>query len=127
MKVPPRRLNLQSIPSRYRYWDAPIRRYVDECRWRNRCPETGVQYALDGLMKVKPPHPNAGGVSCISVDSNNRKAGGKLRLDVRGYVPMAMIIERACGAASTGSYLHIEWTVSVCHNFRPAIWKWTTD
>jgi fructose-1,6-bisphosphatase I len=103
MKVPSETSEFAINTSRYRYWDAPVRRYVDECVAGE---EGGRQRAFNmrwtGSM-VAEIHRilTRGGVFLYPADSNNREAGGKLRLMYEAN-PMAMIIERAGGAASTG-------------------------
>jgi fructose-1,6-bisphosphatase I len=103
MKVPAETSEFAVNTSRYRYWDTPVRRYVDECV----AGETGVRKQAFNMRwtasMVAEIHRilTRGGVFLYPADSNNRKAGGKLRLMYEAN-PMAMIIEQAGGAASTG-------------------------
>jgi fructose-1,6-bisphosphatase I len=103
MKVPVETSEFAANTSRYRYWDAPVRRYVDECV----AGETGARGRAFNMRwtasMVAEIHRilTRGGVFLYPADSNNRHAGGKLRLMYEAN-PMAMIIEQAGGAASTG-------------------------
>jgi fructose-1,6-bisphosphatase I len=80
--------------SRYRYWDAPVRRYVDEC-----VAEGAAARVQHGPHQWWPKFTaSRRAAACfVSTDSNNRDAGGKLRLMYEAN-PMAMITG---GAAST--------------------------
>lgn len=103
MKVPDETSEFAINTSRYRYWDTPIRRYVDECV----AGEEGVRLRSFNMRwtasMVAEIHRilTRGGVFLYPADSNNRDAGGKLRLMYEAN-PMAMIVEQAGGAASTG-------------------------
>jgi fructose-1,6-bisphosphatase I len=103
MKVPVETSEFAINTSRYRHWDTPIRRYVDECV----AGEMGVRERSFNMRwtasMVAEIHRilTRGGVFLYPADSNNRKAGGKLRLMYEAN-PMAMLIEQAGGAASTG-------------------------
>jgi fructose-1,6-bisphosphatase I len=103
MNVPSETSEFAINTSRYRHWDTPVRRYVDECV----AGEEGVRQRSFNMRwtasMVAEIHRilTRGGVFLYPADSNNRKAGGKLRLMYEAN-PMAMIIEQAGGAASTG-------------------------
>jgi fructose-1,6-bisphosphatase I len=103
MKVPTETSEFAINTSRYRYWDTPVRRYVDECV----AGEDGVRLRSFNMRwtasMVAEIHRilTRGGVFLYPADSNNRTAGGKLRLMYEAN-PMAMIIEQAGGGASTG-------------------------
>ena len=103
MKMPDETSEFAINMSRYRYWDAPIRRYVDECV----AGEDGMRQRSFNMRwtasMVAEIHRilTRGGVFLYPADSNNRAAGGKLRLMYEAN-PMAMIVEQAGGAASTG-------------------------
>lgn len=89
--------------SNYRYWQAPVQQYIDEC--------------LQGVEGVRNKNFNMrwvasmvaeihrilirGGVFMYPIDSKIKKMGGKLRLLYEAN-PMAMIVEQAGGAASNG-------------------------
>ncbi|WP_394199049.1 class 1 fructose-bisphosphatase [Litoreibacter albidus] len=103
MMVPAETSEFAINASRYKYWDEPVRRYIDECI----AGEDGVRERPFNMRwtasMVAEIHRilTRGGVFLYPADSNNRDAGGKLRLMYEAN-PMAMIIELAGGAASTG-------------------------
>lgn len=90
--------------SRSRHWPKPMARYIRElnegetgCRGRNfnmRWTASMVAEVHRILMR--------GGVFFYPVDENNASMGGKLRLMYEAN-PMALIIEAAGGAATTGT------------------------
>jgi fructose-1,6-bisphosphatase I len=89
--------------SRQRHWEAPVKRYVDECV----AGETGPR-ARDFNMRwiasmVADVHRilTRGGVFLYPTDARNFEVGGKLRLMYEAN-PMAMIVENANGLATTG-------------------------
>ncbi|MDR2165046.1 MAG: class 1 fructose-bisphosphatase [Zoogloeaceae bacterium] len=89
--------------SNQRHWDAPVRRYVAELLQG----ETGPR-AKDFNMRwvasmVADVHRilTRGGIFLYPVDARNREKGGRLRLMYEAN-PMAMLIEQAGGAATTG-------------------------
>lgn len=90
--------------SRYKLWDAPIRRYFDECIAGKDGP-IGRTYNMRWIASmVAEIHRilTRGGVFLYPTDNGNRAEGGKLRLMYEAN-PMGMIIEQAGGAASTGT------------------------
>jgi fructose-1,6-bisphosphatase I len=103
MKVPSETSEFAINTSRYRYWDTPVRRYIDECvagEEGERKRSFNMRWTASMVAEIHRIL-TRGGVFLYPADSNNRDAGGKLRLMYEAN-PMAMIIERAGGAASTG-------------------------
>ncbi|KQI70764.1 fructose 1,6-bisphosphatase [Loktanella sp. 5RATIMAR09] len=104
MTVPHETSEFAINTSRYRYWDQPVRRYVDECV----AGEEGIRERAFNMRwtasMVADIHRilTRGGVFLYPADSENRAAGGKLRLMYEAN-PMAMIIENAGGVATTGN------------------------
>ena len=104
MKVPEETSEYAINTSRYRYWDAPVRRYVDECVAGSqgvRERSFNMRWTASMVAEIHRIL-TRGGVFLYPADSNNRAAGGKLRLMYEAN-PMAMVIELAGGAASTGT------------------------
>ncbi len=90
--------------SRYVLWDTPIRRYFDECIAGKSGPrEQGFNMRWTASM-VAEVHRilTRGGIFMYPADAGNRATGGKLRLMYEAN-PMALIVEQAGGAASTGT------------------------
>lgn len=89
--------------SRQRFWDEPIRRYVDECLAGSAGPrgrDFNMRWTASMVADVHRIL-TRGGVFLYPADQSNRRAGGKLRLMYEAN-PMALLIEAAGGAASTG-------------------------
>lgn len=90
--------------SRQRFWDAPVQQYVDECLQGKEGPR-GKDFNMRWVASmVAEVHRilMRGGVFMYPLDDANRAKGGRLRL-LYEVAPMAMVIEAAGGAASTGT------------------------
>ena len=90
--------------SRYSLWDQPVRRYFDECIHGKDGPRNKTYNMRWTASMVAEVHRILirGGVFLYPRDTGNAKAGGKLRLMYEAN-PMALIVEQAGGAASTGA------------------------
>jgi fructose-1,6-bisphosphatase I len=89
--------------SRYQLWERPIQRYFDDCISGEAGPR-GKRFNMRWTASmVADVHRILirGGVFLYPKDSGNQEDGGKLRLMYEAN-PMAMIVEQAGGAASTG-------------------------
>lgn len=103
MRVPEETEEFAINASRARLWEAPVRRYVDECLAGKDGPR-GKKFNMRWVASMVADVHRVlcrGGVFLYPLDSENRKNGGKLRLMYEAN-PMAWIIEQAGGAASTG-------------------------
>lgn len=90
--------------SRQRFWDAPIQQYVDESLQGKEGPR-GKDFNMRWVASmVAEVHRilMRGGVFLYPLDDANRAKGGRLRL-LYEVAPMAMVIEAAGGAGSTGT------------------------
>ena len=90
--------------SRQRFWDAPVQQYVDECLQGKDGPR-GRDYNMRWVASmVAEVHRilMRGGVFMYPLDDANRAKGGRLRL-LYEVAPMAMVVEAAGGAGSTGT------------------------
>ena len=86
-----------------RFWEAPVRRYVAEMQAGKEGP-LGKDYNMRWVASmVADVHRimTRGGVFMYPLDSKLTAQGGKLRLMYEAN-PMAMLIEQAGGAATTG-------------------------
>jgi fructose-1,6-bisphosphatase I len=108
--------------SNYRYWQAPVQQYIDEC--------------LQGVEGVRNKNFNMrwvasmvaeihrilirGGVFMYPIDSKIKQMGGKLRLLYEAN-PMAMIVEQAGGAASNGKQRILDIKPSKIHQRIPVM------
>ena len=89
--------------SNARYWEPPVKRYVDEMTLGESGP-LGKEYNMRWVASmVADVHRvlTRGGIFMYPLDEKCRAKGGKLRLMYEAN-PMAMLVEQAGGAASTG-------------------------
>lgn len=103
MTVPPETNEFAINCANARFWEAPMRRYVDEMQQGKDGP-LGKDYNMRWVASmVSDVHRvlTRGGVFMYPLDTRNRAQGGKLRLMYEAN-PMAMLVEQAGGAATTG-------------------------
>lgn len=103
MTVPAETSEFAINASRSRHWEAPVRRYIDECLAGPDGPRGRSFNMRWAASMVADVHRILirGGVFLYPMDTGNRDKGGKLRLLYEAN-PMALIVEQAGGAASTG-------------------------
>lgn len=90
--------------SRQRFWDAPVRSYVDDCL-AGKDGGRGKDFNMRWIASLVAECYRIlirGGVFLYPVDSKIREKGGRLRLMYEAN-PMALIMERAGGAATNGA------------------------
>ena len=90
--------------SNQRFWEAPVKRYVDEMVAGKEGP-LGKDYNMRWVASmVADVHRimTRGGIFMYPMDSKMRAQGGKLRLMYEAN-PMAFLVEQAGGAATTGT------------------------
>ncbi|MBA4741634.1 MAG: class 1 fructose-bisphosphatase [Azoarcus sp.] len=103
MSVPHETSEYAINASNYRHWEPPVKRYIDELVQGKDGPR-GRDFNLRWVASmVADVHRilTRGGVFMYPVDAKCRDKGGRLRLMYEAS-PMAMIVEQAGGAASTG-------------------------
>jgi len=108
--------------SRERFWEPPVKRYVDECKAGKEGPRAQDHNMRWVASMVGDVHRILcrGGVFMYPIDSENRKKGGKLRLMYEAN-PMSFIVEQAGGASSTGRQRIMEITPENLHQRVPVI------
>ena len=108
--------------SRARFWEAPVRRYVDECLAGKEGPrgkDFNMRWVASMVAEVHRILVR-GGVFMYPADSENISKGGKLRLMYEAN-PMSFIIEQAGGAASTGRQRLLDVVPTGLHQRVPVI------
>jgi fructose-1,6-bisphosphatase I len=108
--------------SRYRHWDTPIRRYIDECLAGPDGPRAksfNMRWAASMVADIHRILVR-GGVFLYPADADNRAKGGKLRLMYEAN-PMGMIVEQAGGGASTGAGRILDVTPTSHHQRVPVL------
>lgn len=102
MRIPARTSEFAINTSRYKYWDAPLQKYIDDCIVSAPGPrgrDFNMRWTASMVADVHRIM-TRGGVFLYPADSQNRAQGGKLRLLYEAN-PMAFLVEQAGGAART--------------------------
>ncbi|MFZ2971147.1 MAG: class 1 fructose-bisphosphatase [Ferribacterium limneticum] len=105
-----------------RFWEAPVMRYVTEMQAGKEGP-LGKDYNMRWVASmVADVHRimTRGGIFMYPVDSKLKGQGGKLRLMYEAN-PMAMLIEQAGGAATTGRQRILDIQPEKLHQRVPVI------
>ncbi len=108
--------------SNRRFWEAPVRRYVDEMVAGREGP-LGKDYNMRWVASmVADVHRimTRGGIFMYPMDEKVRDKGGKLRLMYEAN-PMAFLVEQAGGAATTGRQRILDIVPSKLHQRVPVI------
>ena len=108
--------------SNARFWEAPVKRYVDECLAGKEGPR-GKNFNMRWVASmVAEVHRilTRGGIFMYPADSREGAANGKLRLMYEAN-PMSFIIEQAGGASSTGRERMLDIKPSGLHQRVPVI------
>jgi fructose-1,6-bisphosphatase I len=122
MTVPAETSEYAINTSRARYWFSPVSRYVDEAVAGKEGPRGRSFNMRWTASMVADVHRilTRGGVFLYPADRHNQKTGGKLRLMYEAN-PMAMVIEAAGGAASTGQGAIMDVAPTAPHQRVPVI------
>ena len=108
--------------SNRRFWEAPVRRYVDELLAGTEGPR-GKNFNMRWVASmVADVHRimTRGGIFMYPLDSKIAAQGGKLRLMYEAN-PMAFIVEQAGGAATTGRQRIMDLRPTALHQRVPVI------
>ncbi|MBS1161830.1 MAG: D-fructose 1,6-bisphosphatase [Proteobacteria bacterium] len=108
--------------SNQRFWEAPVQRYVAEMQAGKTGP-LGKDYNMRWVASmVADVHRimTRGGIFMYPLDSKMQDKGGKLRLMYEAN-PMAMLVEQAGGAASTGRQRILDIVPTSLHQRVPVI------
>jgi fructose-1,6-bisphosphatase I len=122
MRIPADTQEYAINSSNARYWEAPVQRYVAEMQEGKNGPR-GKDFNMRWVASmVADVHRilTRGGVFMYPLDEKNRAKGGKLRLMYEAN-PMAMIVEQAGGAASTGRQRILDIQPEKLHQRVPVI------
>ncbi|MFZ5593446.1 MAG: class 1 fructose-bisphosphatase [Pseudomonadota bacterium] len=89
--------------SNTRFWEAPVKRYIDEClagKEGARKADFNMRWVASMVAEVHRIL-TRGGIFMYPIDSKTKEKGGRLRLMYEAN-PMSFIVEQAGGASSTG-------------------------
>ena len=124
MTIPAKTREFAINASNMRHWEAPVKRYVDEClagKTGSRGDDFNMRWVASMVAEVHRILMR-GGIFMYPLDEKMKSKGtaGKLRLMYEGN-PMAMIVEQAGGAASTGRQRILEIQPSDLHQRVPVV------
>ena len=122
MRIPDETSSFAINTSNGRFWEPPIRRYVDECmegRTGIRAKDFNMRWVASMVADVHRILVR-GGVFMYPRDTRDMKKPGWLQL-LHQVSPMAMIVEQAGGLASTGYERISDVTPTGLHQQVPAI------
>jgi fructose-1,6-bisphosphatase I len=122
MQIPADTKEFAINASRSRFWEPPVKRYVDECQAGKEGPrgkDFNMRWVASMVAEVHRILVR-GGVFMYPADTENIKKGGKLRLMYEAN-PMAFIIEQAGGLATTGRGRIMDMAPTHLHQRVPVI------
>lgn len=108
--------------SNYRFWEAQIQRYIDDClqgREGRRDKDFNMRWTASMVAEIHRILMR-GGVFIYPLDSKIKKQGGRLRLMYEAN-PMGYIVEQAGGMASTGRERILEIEPGDLHQRVPVV------
>ncbi|MEW5754783.1 MAG: class 1 fructose-bisphosphatase [Pseudomonadota bacterium] len=103
IKIPADTKEFAINASNMRFWEAPVKKYVDEClagKIGTRDKDFNMRWVASMVAEVYRIL-TRGGIFMYPLDSKMKDKGGKLRLMYEAN-PMSFIVEQAGGASSTG-------------------------
>jgi len=122
MRIPEDTKEFAINMSNMRFWEAPVKRYVDELLVGKDGPR-GKDFNMRWVASmVADVHRimTRGGIFMYPLDSKTREKGGKLRLMYEAN-PMALLVEQAGGAATTGRQRILDLQPNALHQRVPVI------
>jgi len=122
MTVPAETREYAINASNARYWEAPVQRYIAELQ-QGKIGPRGSDFNMRWIASmVADVHRvlTRGGIFMYPLDEKCRAKGGKLRLMYEAN-PMAMLIEQAGGAATTGRVRILDIVPERLHQRVPVI------
>jgi fructose-1,6-bisphosphatase len=128
MRVPTETRDFAIDTANEPHWEAPVRRYVAECTQGKDGPR-GTSYTMrwmDSLVAATHRILMRGGVCMIPRDTREHGKPGHLHLLYEAN-PVAMLIEQAGGAASTGRGAVMDVTPEAIHQRTPLIFGCAQD
>lgn len=122
LKVPADTSEFAINTSNERFWEPPIKRYVDEClagKTGPRATDFNMRWIASMVAEVHRILMR-GGIFMYPRDTKDPQKPGRLRLLYEAN-PMAMLMEQAGGGASTGRMRLLEITPTQLHQRIPVI------
>ncbi len=122
MRIPEETREFAINASNERFWEAPVRHYVDECKEGKSGPR-GVDFNMRWIASMVAEVYRIlirGGLFMYPRDTKDPSKGGRLRLLYEAN-PMSLIVEQAGGSSSTGRERILEVKPTALHQRIPVI------
>jgi fructose-1,6-bisphosphatase len=122
MRIPEETREFAINASNERFWEPPVRHYVEECV-QGKSGERGVDFNMRWIASMVAEVYRIlirGGLFMYPRDTKDPSKAGRLRLLYEAN-PMAMIVEQAGGAASTGRERILDIVPTSVHQRVPVI------
>lgn len=122
MRIPEDTREFAINASNERFWEPPVRHYVDECKQGKSGPR-GVDFNMRWIASMVAEVYRIlirGGLFMYPRDTKDPSKGGRLRLLYEAN-PMSLIVEQAGGASSTGRERILEVKPNSLHQRVPVI------
>jgi fructose-1,6-bisphosphatase I len=122
MKIPADTKEFAINMSNQRFWESPVQRYIEELLMGASGPrekDFNMRWVASMVADVHRIL-TRGGVFMYPMDSKTKAQGGKLRLMYEAN-PMAMLVEQAGGAATTGRQRILAVTPEKLHQRVPVV------
>lgn len=108
--------------SNYRFWEAPMQRYIDDClvgKEGRRGRDFNMRWIASMVAEIHRIL-SRGGTFMYPIDSKIKKLGGRIRLMYEAN-PMSFIVEQAGGLATTGRHRIMEIQPQDLHQRVPVV------
>ena len=122
MRIPEQTQEFAINMSNSRFWEAPVKRYIDEClagKTGPRGKDFNMRWVASMVAEVHRIL-TRGGIFMYPIDEKIRSKGGKLRLMYEAN-PMSFIVEQAGGISTTGRERIMEIAPENLHQRVPVI------
>ncbi len=122
MRIPEQTQEFAINMSNSRFWEAPVKRYIDEClagKTGPRGKDFNMRWVASMVAEVHRIL-TRGGIFMYPIDEKIRSKGGKLRLMYEAN-PMSFIVEQAGGMSTTGRERIMEIAPENLHQRVPVI------
>lgn len=108
--------------SNYRFWEAPMQHYIDDClvgREGRRGKDFNMRWIASMVAEIHRIL-TRGGTFMYPIDSKIKKQGGRIRLMYEAN-PMSFIVEQAGGSSTTGRHRIMEIRPQDLHQRVPVV------
>lgn len=122
MQIAPETQEFAVNMSNYRFWEAPMQHYIDDClvgKEGRRGRDFNMRWIASMVAEIHRIL-TRGGTFLYPIDSKIKKQGGRIRLMYEAN-PMSFIVEQAGGLATTGRHRIMEIRPQDLHQRVPVV------